>query len=71
MVIDKKYMTDAIAEEIEDRSTAETDAEELEGLALLLGKVVRDEVLDADEYLWLAYLVANKREAELRDELES
>ena len=66
MVLDKDYLVSSITDEIEDR----TDEIEVKDLKELRNKVLMDSDLNYDEYEWLSYLVGNKRESELRDELE-
>ncbi len=71
MVLSKGYLVKAISSELEDRYETGAEADELAGLQSLKLKVETEQPLDFAEYDWLCYLVANQREDEVREEMES
>lgn len=77
MVLDKSWVLAAITEHMVDRKTTWSESgepsdlwNEICSLAVLSQKVEAEDTLSFQEYLWLADIVANKREDELRAELE-
>lgn len=71
MVLNKDDLLAAIDMEIEDRSSCDEDhGDELLDLQSLRRAVEAETSLEYVHYEWLSYLVANWREAALREELE-
>lgn len=75
--MNKQDLLEAVLAEIEDRTTqanesgeAEKYQQELLGLTGLKALVEVEAALTYIQYEWLSYLVANHREAKIREELE-